>query len=428
MKVRWTDAKLKAVDLPAGKSDMRTAIEPGLYLRVRSGPAGTSRTFEYRAMVNGKRRYLALGSLSPLFGLHEARKRLVELQAGAALARAGEADHPVIAERFKRQGKRSDPTFDELFAEFVEDRRLGSRRKGGSPVRERTIAIHGENYRRDIAPKIGDAKVSTITRDALESIVKAPLRRGSPGAAAQAYRTLRALVRFAIEQGRLTADPMAGMSNPRPYQAPRSSVEVIAADDRQIKALFLALADSAVSESVRLVIELQLLTGCRPTEARLAELGEFSLSAARWVVPAARSKTGRPFEVHLSEQAVDLVRRAKKLPRVEGSYLFPGLRGGKMETMAVARALSRITDRMVEAGGRKLRPHDLRRTVRTMMSRLGVEPHVAERCLGHLQRDVLTRVYDGFDYRPAMADAWNRVGAHLAALKTGGAEVVRLRA
>lgn len=62
--------------------------------------------------------------------------------------------------------------------------------------------------------------------------------------------------------------------------------------------------------------------------------------------------------------------------------------------MAVARALSRIAERTKDEGGERARPHDLRRSFRTMLSRIGVAPHIAELCLGHVE-GIIRRVYDG---------------------------------
>jgi len=424
---KWTDARIKAQTLARGKAEQRIAIEEGLFLRLRAGANGLSRSFEYRAMVAGSRKYLALGPYSDRFGLAAAREKAAELRSGAGLARVGEADHPVIEERFKRHGRKSDPTVAELFDAFVEDRRLGSRRKGGKPVRERTIDIHRQNFDSDVRGRIGDAKVAKLQRDALQACIDSARRRRAPGMAAQVYRTLRALVRFAIERGHLSGDPMAGIANPKPYRPPRSPEEVIAASDKQLRALFQVLAASEVSEPVRLAIELQLLTGARPTEVRLARWHE--IKGDRWILSAERTKTDRPFEIHLSEQALAVLDRARELPRkAKGDDFILVNKGDALSPMAVARALARIADRVVEAGGIKLRPHDLRRTTRTMMARLGIAPHVGERCLSHLDASILARVYDGHDHRPEMIEAWDRVGAHLAALRAGGAEVVALRA
>jgi integrase len=95
-----------------------------------------------------------------------------------------------------------------------------------------------------------------------------------------------------------------------------------------------------------------------------------------------------------------------------------------MEKMAVARALSRISKRTADAGGKKLSPHDLRRTFRTMLSRLGVMPHIAELCMNHQEAETMRRVYDGHDYFGEMVAAWDLAGQHLESLRNGGALVI----
>jgi integrase len=180
-------------------------------------------------------------------------------------------------------------------------------------------------------------------------------------------------------------------------------------------------------ESTKLVIEFQLLTGARPGEARLMTWNEVNTDRAAWLLPAERVKSDRPFRIQLSVQAVRLLRRAKVLAS-NSDFVFPGANGGAMDKMAVARALSRLTDRTVEDGGKKLRPHDLRRTFRTMLSRLGVAPHIAELCLGHVEKETMRRVYDGHDYGAEMANAWDKAGGHIGALRSGGAHVVSINA
>src|SRR5678815_1997194 len=88
--------------------------------------------------------------------------------------------------------------------------------------------------------------------------------------------------------------------------------------------------------------------------------------------------------------------------------------------MAVARALTRLIERIAREGGKRLRPYDSRRTFRTMLSRIGVAPHVAELCMNHQETETMRRVYDGHDYRAEMTEGWDKAGAHIAALRSGG--------
>ncbi len=413
---RWTDEKIKALRLPDGKAEQRLLIEPGLYIFLRRKQEGTAKQWQYRAQVQGKRRWLSLGSY-PAISLAKATEELLRHRVAHEAAKKGEADHPVIAARFARKAAKAMPTMSELFADWVADKKLGSPRKGGLPVRDRTIKVLEENFKADIRDRIGDAKVANLTREAVQSCIDAPRKRGAPGAAAHVYRTLRGLIAFAIKRGHLTSDPMLGVENPKPYRPAVPN----AADDTQLAALLRTIDASNLWEATKLAIEFQLLTGARPSEVRLMAVAEVDIKRKLWTIPAERFKSSRVHRVHLSEQAIAIVDRARLIGG-RSTYLFPGASAGEskskaMEKMAVARALSRLAPRIEQAGGKKLRPHDLRRTFRTMLSRIGVPPHIAELCLGHVEKETMRRVYDGFNYDREMAEAWDRAGEHLATLR-----------
>jgi integrase len=361
-------------------------------------------------------------------GLAKARLELQTHRAGQAAAMKGEADHPVIAARFARKAAIAAPTVAELFDQWVADKRLGSPRKGGMPVRERTITILRQNFDADIRNRIGDAKVAKLTREAVQSCIDAPRRRGAPASASQVYRTLKGLVTFGIRRGYIDAiDPMRGIDNPRPYRP----APVIAANDLELLALLRTVDTTRLHEATKLAIEFQLLTGARPSEVRLMKTAELDINRALWTIPAERFKSDREHRIHLSARALSILERAR-LIRGTSAYVFAGAKSedpqsSPMDQMAVARALARLAPRIESAGGKRLRPHDLRRTFRTMLSRIGVAPHIAELCLGHIEKETMRRVYDGYDYRAEMADAWDRAGAHIAALRAGGGKVIELR-
>jgi len=61
--------------------------------------------------------------------------------------------------------------------------------------------------------------------------------------------------------------------------------------------------------------------------------------------------------------------------------------------------------------------HDIRRTFRTNLGRLGVAPHIAERVVNHVSaRSDMERTYDLHRYLPEMRDAIERWETHLTAL------------
>lgn len=180
-----------------------------------------------------------------------------------------------------------------------------------------------------------------------------------------------------------------------------------------------------MSAATRLAFELQLATGVRPDEAVRAAISEFDTVKRIWTLPKERSKNNATFKIHLSDEALRIIEAAKALAEENNPYLFPGRTIGEPQGKAVlSRALLRAGDRLEELGCRRLKPHDLRKTFRTLLSRLGVAPHIAERCINHKEKEVMRRVYDGHDYFPEMVAAWDAAGAHIQALRAGGAEVI----
>ena len=417
-----TDTKIAALRLAEGKTETRILVAPGLYIHLRSRADGKlSKHWQFRAQVAGVRRWLSLGAY-PSVTLAQASAELLKHQAAHEAAKKGQADHPVLAARFARKTAVDMPTVADVFDQWIADKRLGSTRKRGAPVRQRTIDILTENFDIDIRGRIGDAKVGKLTPDAIRSCIDAPRKRGAPGAAAHVYRTLRGLVTFAIKRQFIDgADPMRGIENPKPYRAPKV---VNAATDTELLALLHAIDESELWTATKLAIEFQILTGARPGEVRLARWSEIRIDRHQWVIPAERVKTDNEFRVHLSKQAESILERAKAIRSAKSDFIFPGAKGGEIDKMATARALARLAGRVEAKGGKRLRPHDLRRTFRTMLSRLGIAPHVAELCMNHQETQTMRRVYDGHDYSGETSAAWDSAGAHIEALRNGGAVVI----
>jgi integrase len=64
--------------------------------------------------------------------------------------------------------------------------------------------------------------------------------------------------------------------------------------------------------------------------------------------------------------------------------------------------------------------HDLRRTFRTNLGRLGVAPHIGERLVNHISaRTDMEQVYDLHKYLPEMREAMNRWESHLRTILSG---------
>jgi integrase len=162
------------------------------------------------------------------------------------------------------------------------------------------------------------------------------------------------------------------------------------------------------------LLTLYLWTGCRGAEIVQMEGAEISEDAAGvlwWFLPKAKVKM-RNHEL-ATDVWVPLVGRAREIALrrkdMEGAgYLFPARSG---DTPHVQQKVIGVTvwthhtdcrsrPEVIRPrwGIARWAPHDLRRTVRTQLSRLGCPGDIAEAVLGHIDAD--EDVYDRFDYKP----------------------------
>ena len=89
---------------------------------------------------------------------------------------------------------------------------------------------------------------------------------------------------------------------------------------------------------------------------------------------------------------------------------------------------TKLVAKLREASGVDFRLHDLRRTARTLMSRLGVPEDIAELAIGHVRADLIAR-YNKDQAWEDRCDAFARVSAHVESLigAREGAAVIALR-
>lgn len=182
--------------------------------------------------------------------------------------------------------------------------------------------------------------------------------------------------------------------------------------DDEIGAFWLALEGSRIVHQNKIFIKLLLLTGCRGVELRKAKKGEFDVKNRTWRVPAENSKTRQPFVRGLSEDAAKLIEEAMSLyPNI--SQLFPPAIVQGDRPMSAGVLLNMAEQLRNEMGIHDWAMHDLRRTAKTKMSELGIEPHVSEKVLGHKLGGVLA-VYDQHSYLKEQQNALDIWASHVA--------------
>ncbi len=164
-----------------------------------------------------------------------------------------------------------------------------------------------------------------------------------------------------------------------------------------------------------------LLTAQRPGEIIGMKWDQIEYDGRVGWLNLRTSKNGDPVNAALSPQAIKVlaalrvwsVADAARQGRALSRFVFPGQRiDAPMWTNKIPQTYGRAHKLM---GVSDWTPHDLRRTARTLMAKLGVPKSIAERVQNHSDGSV-DAVYDRFDYRTERMDAVPKLGAHVAKL------------
>ena len=190
---------------------------------------------------------------------------------------------------------------------------------------------------------------------------------------------------------------------------------------------------------------LLILTGLRLNEVADAKWSEFDLRNGVWIVPAARmkGKDGRAAD-HVVPITDDIAAILESLPRFKsGDYLF-SVTFGKTPVWVSDKIKKRLDTRMLRTLRRMARRrgddpsrvtlppwvnHDLRRTLRTGLSKLRIDRDIREAVLAHTRPGV-EGVYDRHDYLDEKQDALERWAFYVRNLSSHEVEatnIVRLR-
>jgi integrase len=145
-------------------------------------------------------------------------------------------------------------------------------------------------------------------------------------------------------------------------------------------------------------LQFLLLTATRRNEA--AQMVRAEVADGVWTIPAERMKAGVEHVVPLSAAALDVL---AKLPK-SSEFIFTT---NGVSPLGGFGYFKRVLDEAVPLS-KPWTLHDLRRTARSLLSRAGVSPDVAERCLAHAIGGVQA-VYNRHTYLEEKRDAYERL-------------------
>ncbi|MGT5776229.1 integrase domain-containing protein [Escherichia coli] len=243
---------------------------------------------------------------------------------------------------------------------------------------------------KDVFPAIGAIPVQEIkTRTIVEALepIKA---RGALETVRRLVQRINEIMIYAVNTGLIDANPASGVGmafeKPKKQNMPTLRPE-------ELPKLMRSLVMSNLSVSTRCLIEWQLLTLVRPSEASGARWVEIDLDAKLWTIPAERMKAKREHIVPLSPQALEILDAMKPIS-AHREHIFPSRNDPKhaMNSQTANAALKRI------GYGGKLVAHGLRSIASTAMNEAGFNADVIEAALAHSDKNEVRKAYNRSTY------------------------------
>lgn len=366
---------------------------------VRVGKTGT-KSYVFLYHHEGRPRRLTLGRY-PGLGLADAHVKLAE--ARKALDQGIDPGTIAVAEH---RELRESSTVAELAADYIE---RDAKRNKASWREDRRIID------KDVLPRWKQRKAASITRRDVASLLNEIVDRGAGVQANRTYTVIRRMFRYGRNQGHVEANPCVDIDRPT-VETPR---DVILTTD-EICSFWKGLRGADMTEGMRLILRLVLVTAQRKGEVANIEKADIDLDNAVWTIPAHKAKNRRTHLVPLNDLAVDLMRQAWERSGAS-HWLFPSPRGGGSKPVtgpAVDHAMrnNRVILGLVNVGqdGRELpsertpTPHDLRRTAASQMTGSGIPRLHVDKLLNHIDASV-GATYDRHDYsseKRRAVDVW----------------------
>lgn len=215
---------------------------------------------------------------------------------------------------------------------------------------------------KDVLPKWKYLPTTDITEKDVVKLL------GRVGTANKTLKVLQSMFAFAVSQNILEASPCSNLD------APEDEIlkDRIFTED-EIRKIWFGLENAKMSEGMRLILKLLLLTGQRNGEVAGARWEEFNLRQKWWTIPGTRTKNKKNHQVFLTPMTLDILQPAKK-----HGCVFPSGKDKHIAPRAVNMAIRNNCQSNHEfAYGDFFKvgqfvPNDLRRTAASLMAKSGV--------------------------------------------------------
>jgi integrase len=351
---------------------------------------------------HGRPRWFTIGR-SSVVGLADARTRAREILIEVSRGGDPQADRAAL---------RKKGTIEELVPDYVADRKQGKtskrgRRTGGKSWQqtERLLRLH-------VVPRWGKLRPGEVAESDVESLLRA--YDGKAGMQNAIRAAASGFFGWCIKPRKLIR--VNPCENVEKNELDARERELSAAE---IKAWW----DKLEGQGVRgRALQALLLLGQRPIEI-MRMRSEHIEPDGWWDMPGKPdpekrwpgTKNGRDHRVYLPRAARDIIDR--QLGNKTGGLVFRGPNGGCIYQLDVV--MREVSTELAKQGLQEAKPHDLRRTHGSNVTRLGFGLEMMDRIQNHIISGTGERHYNRFDYAEPKARAMEAVANRIMGIVEG---------
>ncbi len=261
-----------------------------------------------------------------------------------------------------------------------------------------------------IISSIGRKPITEVRRKDAVMLIQSIASR-APGQAGNVLKAGRQMFEYALQREWVENQPFLQITKAVPKAISKARERVL--DDDEVLQAWTKISKSPSSNSVKRALKMILITAQRPGE--VSQMHSDQIKDRWWTIPADVAKNGREHRVYLTDMALSLIGGLK-------GYIFPSGKDNKGHVAGntLSQAINRgyLSNEIIKmVGTRKIKarkapyfgmspwtPHDLRRTARTNMPRIGISDEHAEEVLNHTKPGIIG-VYNKYRYDNEKKDA-----------------------
>lgn len=374
----------------------------GLSLRVK--PSGSKLwIFNYTRPYIDKRANISFGQY-PAVSLSDARK---EREFARELLAKNLDPKEIRDQELLRQKMAHSNTFKHVAAEWFEIKKTSVTPDYAEDI-WRSLEIH-------IFPTLGSLPLHKVLAPNTIKAIKPVSAKGSLETVKRLCQRLNEIMTYAVNTGLLDANPLAGIS--KAFQTPIKQ-HLPALKPNELPELMQTLAIASIKRTTRCLIEWQLHTMTRPSEAAKTQWGEIDFKKGLWNIPAERMKKKRDHSIPLTNQTLALLEVMRPISG-DSNYVFTGDRD---RNKPINEQSANVALKRMGFGGRTV-AHGLRSLASTTLNEQGFDSDIIESALAHIDANEVRSAYNRAEYlerRRTMMKWWSE---HIELAATGNTSI-----